>query len=72
MPLVPSSISLLTASGPYGDVIDFGQRRQAELAGAIMNVSVFGNFAFSDVPENGVSVVVTAAEDYQKAHHLAN
>ena len=72
LPLVPSSIALLTASGPYGEVIDFGQRRQAELAGAIMNVSVFGNFAFSDVPENGVSVVVTAAEDYQKAHHLAN
>ena len=72
LPLAPSSIALLTASGPYGQVIDFGQRRQAELAGAIMNVSVFGNFIFSDVPENGVSVVVTATEDYQKAHHLAN
>jgi microcystin degradation protein MlrC len=72
LPLAPSSIALLTASGPYGQLIDFGQRRQAEFAGAIMNVSVFGNFIFSDVPENGVSIVVTAAEDYQKALHLAN
>ena len=61
----------MTASGPYGDVIDFGQRRQAELAGAIMNVSVFGNFAFSDVPENGVSVVVIS-RGLSKGYHLAN
>ena len=37
-----------------------------------MNVSVFGNFIFSDVPDNGVSVVVTAAENYEMALRLAS
>lgn len=71
LPLAPASVALLTAIGPYGELIDFGQRRQAELSGAIMNVSVFGNFIFSDVPENGVSIVVTATEDRDVAMGLA-
>ena len=72
LPLAPASISLLTAAGPYGELIDYGQKRQAELAGAILNVSIFGNFIFSDVPENGISVVVTAREDLSAAEALAN
>ena len=71
LPLAPSSITLLTASGPLGQVIDFGQRRQAELGGEIMNVSIFGNFIFSDVPENGISIVVTARNDFDIAKNLA-
>jgi len=71
LPLAPASVALLTAKAPYGDLIDFGQRRQAELSGAIMNVSVFGNFIFSDVPENGISVVVTATRDHEVALALA-
>ena len=71
LPLAPASVTLLTAKAPYGDLIDFGQRRQAELSGAIMNVSVFGNFIFSDVPENGISVVVTATTDREVALTLA-
>jgi len=71
MPVCPASVTLLTASGPYGAMIDYGQRRQAELAGAILNVSVFGNFVFSDVPENGLSVVVTARSDQKAADDLA-
>ena len=71
LPLAPSSITLLTGSGPLGQVIDFGQRRQAELGGEIMNVSIFGNFVFSDVPQNGVSIVVTARNDFNIAKSLA-
>ena len=71
LPLVPASVSLLTASGPYGELIDYGQRRQAELSGAILNVSIFGNFVFSDVPENGISIVVTARNDRAAAVALA-
>ena len=71
LPLAPASVALLTAKAPYGDLIDFGQRRQAELSGAIMNVSVFGNFIFSDVPENGISVVVTATSEVEVAMKLA-
>ena len=72
LPLVPPSTTLLTATGPYGDLIDYGQRRSRELAGDIVNVSVFGNFAFSDSPKNGLSVVVTARADEDKATSLAN
>ncbi len=72
LPLAPASVTLLTADGPYGDLIDYGQRRQAELSGAILNVSIFGNFIFSDVPENGLSVVVTARSDHAIAEDLAN
>jgi microcystin degradation protein MlrC len=72
LPLVPPSTTLLTAAGPYGDLIDHGQRRAREEAGEIVNVSVFGNFAFSDSPKNGLSVVVTARNDEDKAATLAN
>jgi microcystin degradation protein MlrC len=71
LPLAPASVTLLTANGPYGELIDHGQRRQAELAGAILNVSVFGNFVFSDTPQNGLSVVVTARRDPGVAEGLA-
>lgn len=71
LPLVPASVTLLTASGPYGELIDYGQKRQAELAGAILNVSIFGNFLFSDVPENGISIVVTARRERAVAEGLA-
>ncbi|WP_420414872.1 M81 family metallopeptidase [Roseibium sp.] len=70
-PIVPASVTLLTADGPYGDLIDFGQRRQAEMGGTILNVSVFGNFVFSDTPDNGLSVVVTARDDQKQAENLA-
>lgn len=70
-PLTPASVTLLTAAGPYGELIDYGQRRQAELGGAILNVSIFGNFVFSDTADNTLSVVVTAREDGAAAEALA-
>lgn len=72
LPLTPASVNLLTASGPYGAMIDLGQRRQAEHAGAILNVSIFGGFVFSDTPDNGVAVVVTARNDRKLAEALAH
>jgi microcystin degradation protein MlrC len=71
LPLTPPSVSLLTASGPYGEIVDYGQRRKRESAGAILNVSVTGNFTFSDTPENGMAVTVTAREDASAARGLA-
>jgi len=70
-PMTPASVALLTAQEPYGTMIDLGQRRQAEHAGAILNVSVFGGFVFSDTPDNGVAVVVTARRDKAVAKALA-
>lgn len=71
LPLVPASVTLLTAEAPYGALIDLGQRRQAELRSAILNVSIFGNFLFSDTPDNGLSIVVTARRDPNAAEALA-
>lgn len=71
LPLAPASVTLLTAAGPYADLIDLGQRRQAEHSGAILNVSVFGNFVFSDTPDNGIGVVVTGRRERAPAEALA-
>jgi len=71
LPLAPPSVSLLTASGPYGEIIDYGERRRRESGGAIVNVSITGNFTFSDTPENGMAVTVTAREDAAAARALA-
>lgn len=57
LPLAPPSISLLTASGPYGEMIRYGQ---TQVGGDIMNVSIMAGFVFSDCPKNGYTAVVTA------------
>lgn len=72
LPLVPASVTLLSAEAPYGTLIDVGQRRQAEFRSQILNVSIFGNFLFSDVPDNGLSIVVTARQDKTAAVALAS
>ncbi len=71
LPLTPASVNLLTASGPYGEMIDYGTRRRAELAGDILNVSIFGGFVFSDSDKNGVAIIVTARNDVKRAQMLA-
>ncbi|MEQ1612946.1 MAG: M81 family metallopeptidase [Hyphomicrobiaceae bacterium] len=71
LPITPAPIALLTADGPYGDLIDFGTRRRAELAGEILNVSIFGGFVFADCAKNGIAVVVTARRDIAHARSLA-
>ena len=71
LPLTPPSVTLLTASGPYGELIDYGQRRKREHGGAILNVSIFGGFVFGDTPKNGLAVVVTGREDEAPARALA-
>ena len=71
LPLTPPSVTLLTREGPYADLIDYGQRRKREMSGDILNVSVFGNFTFSDTPMNGIGIVVTARYDVDAAKALA-
>ncbi len=71
LPLTPASVVLLTREGPYADMIDFGQRRKRELAGAIFNVSIFGGFVFGDTPKNGVAIVVTGRDDGDAARGLS-
>ena len=64
LPFVPPTVTMLTAAGPYADMIDFGQTKIGPGdKPEIMNVSVMGGFAFSDTAKNGLTVVVTARRD---------
>ena len=71
LPIVPPTVTMLTAAGPYAEMIALGQRRQEELRPAIMNVSVMGGFAFADTAKNGLSVIVTSRGDKEAAASLA-
>ena len=68
LPIVPPTVTLLTAAGPYAEMIQLGQRRMTP---EIMNVSAMGGFAFADAPECGLSVVVTARRNRRAAEALA-
>jgi microcystin degradation protein MlrC len=68
LPIVPPTVTMLTAAGPYAEMIDLGQRRMGP---EILNVSVMGGFAYADSAKNGLSVVVTARRDRPAAEALA-
>jgi microcystin degradation protein MlrC len=68
LPIVPPTVTMLTAAGPYAEMIDLGQRRMRP---EILNVSVMGGFAFADTADNGLAVVVTARHDKAAAQALA-
>jgi microcystin degradation protein MlrC len=68
LPIVPPTVTLLTAAGPYAEMIELGQKKMTP---AIMNVSVMGGFAYADTAKNGLSVIVTARGERQEAAALA-
>jgi microcystin degradation protein MlrC len=59
--LVPPSVTLLTAEGPYADLIAEAERIMRDDP-AILNASVTGGFVFSDLPKCGLAVTVTARD----------
>jgi microcystin degradation protein MlrC len=62
LPLTPASVTLLTnGPGAYAERV----RDAAALtdpAGAVVNATVLGGFVYSDTPDNGVAVLVTATD----------
>ncbi len=54
MPIVAPSVRLLTATGPYADLIAYGQTQVSE---ALPIVSIVGGFAWSDTPKNGLAIL---------------
>jgi microcystin degradation protein MlrC len=68
LPIVPPTVTMLTAAGPYAEMIALGQQRMSP---EILNVSVMGGFAFADTADNGLAIVVTARRDRQAAMALA-
>jgi microcystin degradation protein MlrC len=59
LPLCPPSTTLLTAEGPYADLIAAAEALMARDR-RIANASVTGGFVFSDLPKCGLCVTVTA------------
>ena len=59
LPLAPPTVTLLTAEGPYADLIHDAEALMAADP-RIANASVAGGFVFSDLPKCGVTITVTA------------
>ncbi len=68
LPLTPPSVTLLTAEGPYADLMNFGQTL---VGGPIANVSIAGGFVFGDMPKCGLTITVTARNDLAAARPTA-
>jgi microcystin degradation protein MlrC len=57
LPLVAPTVTLLTAAGPYADVMNYAVSR---IGGDVMTVSVVAGFAFADTTKNGMAILVTS------------
>ena len=68
LPITAPTVTLLSASGPYADLINYGQQA---LTDEIINVSIVAGFVFSDLAKNGMTVIVTARNNVSAAHNLA-
>ena len=68
LPLTPPTVSLLTAEGPYADLMNYGQTLAG---GAVANVSIAGGFVFGDMPKCGMTITVTARGDLAAARRAA-
>ncbi|GGC62304.1 microcystinase C [Siccirubricoccus deserti] len=74
LPLTPPSVTLLTAEGPYADLIHDAEVLMRDNP-AVLNASVAGGFVFSDLPKCGMTVTITArdaATAEAAAHRLAH
>ena len=68
LPFIPPSVAQNTKSGPYADIIAYGQSR---VDARVMNVSVVSGFSLGDCAKNGMSVTVTTRNDPALAANLA-
>jgi len=67
LPIVAPQVKQLTATGLYGETIDYGQTQIDE---TVMNVSILGGFTYGDTPYNGMSLIVTTRGDPARADAL--
>jgi microcystin degradation protein MlrC len=68
LPVTPPTVTLLTETGPYADLINYGQTL---LGDDVFNVSIFGGFAYSDTPKNGLAIIVSARQANGSAQRAA-
>jgi microcystin degradation protein MlrC len=68
LPFIPPSVTQNTKSGPYADIIAYGQTK---VDARVMNVSVVSGFSLGDTIKNGMSVIVTTRNDATLAKSLS-
>ncbi len=68
VPIAAPTVTLLTAEGPYADLINYGQTK---VGGSILNVSVTAGFIYSDSPKCGMSVIVSSRNEVAPGRALA-
>lgn len=68
LPLIAPTVTLLTSTGPYADLIRYGQTK---VGGPILDVSILGGFAYADTPKNGMAIIVTARGNARAAREVA-
>lgn len=68
LPFIPPSVTQNTKSGPYADIVAYGQ---SKIDAGVMNVSVVSGFSLGDTIKNGMSVIVTTRNDGARAQQLA-
>src|SRR5436190_11648323 len=68
LPFIPPSVAQNTKSGPYADILAYGQ---SKVDARVMNVSVVSGFSLGDCAKNGMSVTVTTRNDATLAAELA-
>ena len=64
LPIVAPQVTQLTASGPYGEIIDYGQTL---IDKDVLNISIAGGFTYGDTPHNGMAFLVTTRDNIGKA-----
>lgn len=69
-PLLPAPQAMATAEGPFKTIFD--RAFAMERSGEALTVTVAGGFAYADVPEAGVSFLVTTDGDPAAARLLAD
>jgi microcystin degradation protein MlrC len=67
LPLIAPQVCQLTASGPYGEIIDRGQTLIDE---CVMNISILGGFTYGDTPHNGMAFLVATRGDRARARSI--
>ncbi|BBK34229.1 microcystin degradation protein MlrC [Stella humosa] len=67
LPIMAPQVTQLTASGPYADIIRYGQTK---LDDTVLNVSILGGFTYGDTPYNGMAFIVTTRGDEARAKEL--
>ena len=68
LPIIPPTVTLLTNSGPYADLLNFGQNLVTD---EVLNISIFGGFAYSDTKKNGLAIIVTTRDESALAKKIA-